>query len=225
MRPYLIIHMMQSVDGRIDCAMTEEIDPSDAYYEALDKLGCPSQIMGRVTMQMHFAAHEPFVAHDTTPIGRRDIHKAVSSKGYTVAIDTLGRLTWTGAECDGRPLIVLTSEDCASEYHETLTRQGISWIAVGSGGIDLKSAFEALGDVFGIERIAGTGGGHINGALLAEGLVDEVSVMIGPGIDGRRGMTAVFDGIDDTCRHATLLNLNNVERVGDDVWLRYSVKR
>lgn len=225
MRPYLIIHMMQSVDGRIDCAMTEEIDPSDTYYEALDKLGCPSQIMGRVTMQMHFAAPEPFAAHDATPIGRRDLYKAVSSKGYTVAVDTLGRLTWAGAECDGRPLIVLTSEDCAREYHDTLTRQGISWVAVGRGKIDMKSAFEALGDVFGIERIAGTGGGHINGSLLAEELVDEVSVMIGPGIDGRRGKTAVFDGIDDAYRHATLLKLDSIERINDDVWLMYSVKR
>lgn len=225
MKPYLIIHMMQSVDGRIDCAMTEEIDPSDAYYESLDKLGCPSQIMGRVTMQMHYAAPEPFIAHGTKPIGRRDIHKAVNSDCYTVALDTMGRLTWASAECDGKPLIVLTSEDCAEEYHETLTRQGISWIAVGHGGIDLRSAFEALGDVFGIERIAGTGGGRINGSLLAEGLVDEVSIMIGPGIDGRSGMAAVFDGIEDIHRPATLLKLNSVERVNDDVWLRYAVKK
>lgn len=29
---------MLSVDGRIDCAMTEKIDSSDVYYEALDRL-------------------------------------------------------------------------------------------------------------------------------------------------------------------------------------------
>ena len=33
MKPYIISHMMESVDGRIDCDMTEQIDPSNAYYE------------------------------------------------------------------------------------------------------------------------------------------------------------------------------------------------
>ena len=60
--------MMESVDGRIDCGMTEQIDPTNAYYEALDRLDCPSQIMGRVTMQMHYADPEPFIATDKTPI-------------------------------------------------------------------------------------------------------------------------------------------------------------
>lgn len=33
MRLYIICHMMSSVDGRIDCAMTEKIDNTDAYYQ------------------------------------------------------------------------------------------------------------------------------------------------------------------------------------------------
>lgn len=44
--------MMASVDGRIDCAMTEQIESGDEYYEALAELGCPSLLMGRVTMQL-----------------------------------------------------------------------------------------------------------------------------------------------------------------------------
>ena len=39
MRPYIITHMMESVDGRIDCDMTEQIDPTDSYYDALNRLG------------------------------------------------------------------------------------------------------------------------------------------------------------------------------------------
>lgn len=38
MKPYIICHMMSSVDGRIDCAMTAEIDDTDVYYQALDRL-------------------------------------------------------------------------------------------------------------------------------------------------------------------------------------------
>lgn len=222
MRPYIVSHMMESVDGRIDCAMTEQIDPTDSYYEALERLGCPSQLMGRVTMQLHYAAPEPFVATDPAPIGHTAHHVARPSGGYLIALDTRGTLRWPAAGFDGQDLLVITSEQCPKEYLDTLTAQGISWLAVGAEHIDLPGAMERLRRDFGVERLAVTGGGHVCGAFLAAGLLDEVSVMIAPGIDGRSGRTAVFDGIDDPGRPATLLRLTAVEQVGEGtVWLRY----
>lgn len=226
MKPYIISHMMQSVDGRIDCAMTEQIDSSNSYYDALDKLNCPSQLMGRVTMQMHYAEPEPFVAADKTPIGRKAMYMATRSEGYTIAMDTHGTLRWVDAEQDGKPLLVITSEDCPKEYLDYLTSLKISWIAVGSGRINLKQAMDMLIKEFGVERIAITGGGHINGAFLEAGLINEVSVMIGPGIDGRKGMAAVFDGIEHIDRPATLLHLESIEKVNEGtVWLRYTLRK
>lgn len=221
MKPFIISHMMESVDGRIDCAMTEQIEPSNAYYDALDQLDCPTTLEGRVTMQIHFAEPEPFVAKDSTPIGKQCFHKASQEQGYAVAIDTMGKLRWPSTIHDGKPLLVITSEACAKEYLDTLTSQGISWIAVGAERIDLAKAVDILNTEFGVERMAVVGGGHINGAFLEAGLLDEVSVMIGPGIDGRKGMASVFDGIEDINRPATLLKLDSVERIGDTVWLRY----
>ncbi len=216
--------MMASVDGRIDCAMTEQIDPSNAYYDALEQLDCPTTIEGRVTMQIHFALPEPFVASSSEPIGRTAFHKAAEGKpGYDVAIDTHGKLRWPSNEQHGQPLLVIACEDCPKEYFDTLDKQGISWIAVGKKHIDLAKAVEILNAEFSVERIAVVGGGHINGAFLSAGLLDEVSLMIGPGIDGRKGMVAVFDGIDEPNRPATLLQLQSVERMGDTVWMRYKV--
>jgi len=216
--------MMASVDGRIDCAMTEQIDSSNAYYEALEQLDCPTTIEGRVTMQMHFALPEPFIAISSEPIGHTAFHKAAVGKpGYDVAIDTHGKLRWPANERNGQPLLVIACEDCPKEYFDTLDRQGISWIAVGENHIDLEKSMDILNTEFGVERIALVGGGHINGAFLATGLIDEVSLMIGSGIDGRRGMAAVFDGIDEPNRPATLLKLQSVERMGETVWMRYKV--
>lgn len=222
MRPYIISHMMESVDGRIDCAMTEQIDPTDSYYEALARLDCPSQLMGRVTMQMHYAEAEPFRAADTTPVGREAVHVACQAGGYVIALDTRGTLRWPADRLDGQPLLVVTAEDCPRDYLDTLTAQGISWIAAGKGRIDLARAMELLGRDFGVRRLAVTGGGHTCGAFLAAGLLDEVSVMIAPGIDGRRGMPAVFDGIDQPRRPATRLRLTACEPLEcGTVWLRY----
>ena len=62
-RPYIICHVMSLLDGRIDCDVTEKIESGNEYYEALEQLDCPSTLMGRVTMQMHYASPEPFQAN------------------------------------------------------------------------------------------------------------------------------------------------------------------
>lgn len=89
------------------------------------------------------------------------------------------------------------SERASSQYLDYLRGLGISYIATGKEQIDLQRAMEILHDSFGVERVAVVGGGRINGGFLAIGLIDEVSAMIAPGIDGRLGQPTLFDGIRD----------------------------
>lgn len=223
MRPYIICHMMASIDGRIECAMTEKIG-GDEYYEALEQLGCDSELSGRVTMQMHYAMPETFVPLSYEVMGEQSVHKAErQTKGYTVAIDSKGILKWPCNSFSGKHLLVITSELVTNDYLEILRSQGISWIAIGKDGIDLSKAAEIMYEQFGIERLAIVGGGHINGAFLEAGLLDEVSLVLGAGIDGRKGMTAVFDGIENQSFPTVVLKLDSVQRIGkDSVWIRYS---
>lgn len=215
---------MLSVDGRIDCAMTAEIDKTDAYYEALDRLDFDAVLEGRVSRQMHYALPERFKANDTTPIGEEKWYVDHEADHYDIAVDTHGTLMWPDDASDTN-LLVITDEQCPQEYHKYLMENGISWIACGKEGIDLRRAVEILGDELGVKRLGIVGGGHINGAFLQAGLLDEVSLMIGGGIDGRAGMAAVFDGIKDADYPPTLLTLNDMERMGNTVWLRYTVNK
>ena len=221
MKPYTICHMIASLDGRIDCDMTEQIEGGNEYYEAMEALNCPSMLMGRVTMQMHYALAEPFVAADTSPIGKEAFHIARKTAAYCVGIDTHGTLQWGENEFDGQALLIITDEECPKAYHDRLTAQGISWIATGRKGIDLARAMEILYHEFDVERLAITGGGHINGAFLEAELLNEVSFMVAPGIDGRAGMVAAFDGIADKSRRATQLRLASIKQMGETVWMRY----
>lgn len=223
-RPYIICHMMSLLDGRIDCDVTEQIESGDEYYDALNQLDCPSTLMGRVTMQMHYALPEPFIAENTTHIGEEQFHKAISAKGYLVAIDSTGKLCWPQNQFDGMPLLVITSEECPEEYLRTLTKQHISWIATGKDRIDLPRAMEILCKEFNVDRLSITGGGNINGAFLKEGLLDEVSMMWCPGIDGRKDMVAVFDGLP-SCYPPTRLKLSSVNQIGETIWARYLIKK
>lgn len=220
-RPYIICHMVASIDGRIDCSMVDKISGNE-YYETLEKLDCPVQLEGRVTMEHYNAAKEPFIANDTTPLGMTSVYKAVDSKEYIVAVDTHGRLRWPAAEIDGVPLVCIVSEQVPQEYLEMLRNERISYICVGSDAIDLQAAMEILCTDFGVERLAVLGGGHINGGFLAAGLIDEVSLLLAPGIDGRKGQTALFDGIADIDRMPVRLALESVEQVGQGtLWIRY----
>ena len=63
----------------------------------------------------------------------------------------------------------------------------------------------------------------INTAFLTAGLLDEISLLIGSGIDGRGGMQAVFDGREKEER-VIPMHLASVTQRGEAVWVRYYKK-
>ena len=148
-----------SVDGRIDCAMTEKIEEPSVYYDALDSLACPSQLMGRVTMQLHYAAGLWTVGGNTAPVGHECFHMASGSEGYTIALDTHGSLAYDGNTADGKPLLVVVAECCPKAYLDYLAGKGISWVDAGKEHIDLRRAMELVACHFGVRRISLVGGG------------------------------------------------------------------
>ncbi len=226
MKPYIFTHMMTSVDGRIDCPMVGQLS-TDEYYIALDRLGKCSKLSGRITAALECDSVERL--DESAPgeaIGKEAFHVARPADEYTVVVDTNGRLRWKSPEADGHPLIVVTSEDVAASHLDSLTEKGISWISVGKKRIDLARAVEILNREFGVERLGVVGGGHICGGFAEAGLLDEVSVMVAPGIDGRSGETAMFDGVRREDCNPCRLRLESVEKFDSGVvWLRYSVMR
>ena len=54
-KPYIVCHMMASVDGRIDCAMTEQLPGVQEYYATLEALEAPTRVSGRVTAELEMA--------------------------------------------------------------------------------------------------------------------------------------------------------------------------
>ena len=220
-KPYIICHMMTSVDGRIDCAMTEHLPGVQEYYNTLDALEAPSRVSGRVTAELEMALPGTFESETATPFGKEGFSKVTDADGYEIVVDTRGTLLW--GEAEERPLLILTSEKVSREYLAYLDSKQISWIACGKEHIDLKRACEILAETFGVERMAVVGGGHINAGFLAAGLLDEVSILMGAGIDGRGGMSAVFDGLPME-RDVTPLKLTSVQQFENAVWLRFATK-
>lgn len=224
MKPYIICHMVASVDGRIDCSMVDKIS-GDEYYTTLESLDCPSSVEGKVTTEHYHSLPGHYKAADNTPIGRETHYKAVAADGYQICPDTNGTLLWDADQ--PKPLLIMLSENAPAEYLNYLRDRNISYIVAGRERIDLNRAMEILGDEFGVKRLAVVGGGKINGGFLSAGLIDELSLLLAPGIDGRTSQPALFDGIADRPGFLPArLVLKSVGTVADGVlWIKYSVVR
>ncbi len=220
-KPYIICHMMTSLDGRIDCVMTEKLPGVGEYYTTLNSFEAPTRVSGRVTAELEMALKGKFHNSVSTPLGKVQFHRAVEANGYEVVLDTRGTLLWNDQLGEERPLIVVTSMNVSLKYLDYLNKRHISWIVCGENHIDLKKTCDILANEFGVKRMVVVGGGHINAGFLEAGLLDEVSILIGAGIDGRDGMTAVFDGLAME-RPVTPLKLLSVESFDSGVvWIRY----
>ena len=141
-------------------------------------------------------------------------------------MDTTGKLKWSSSEIDGDHIICIVSERAPEDYLAMLRDAGVSYIVAGSQEVDLTAALELLHEHFGIRQLLLEGGGHINGGFVDAGLVDEISLLIAPGIDGRHELPTVFDGMRTKKRLAVPLRLKAVEQRANDVlWIRYEVVR
>ena len=223
-KPYIICHMMTSVDGRIDCAMTSQLPGVDDYYETLNALNVPTTVSGRVTAELEMAEPGAFKAADAAPFGKEGFSKKAAAPGYEIVVDTHGKLLWSDAAGMEKPYLIITCEQVSKEYLHYLDEKNISWIACGKESVDLARAAEILYEEFGVKRMGIVGGAAINTAFLNEGLLDEISILVGAGIDGRREMPSVFDGREMSFP-LTHLKLSEVKKFDSGaVWIRYNAK-
>jgi len=218
--------MVSSVDGKIDGSALGSVMPDGEYEAAGAKLKGDAWICGRTTMQQHFANRKPFVSKSRKIAGPQPVFVARRAKSYALSVDTHGKLRWSGGDLVGDHLICVVSEQAPEDYLDMLREKGVSYVVSGKSSVNLRKAVEQLGKHFGIRTLLLEGGGHINGGFLQAGLVDEISLLLVPGIDGRHDIPAVFDGVNPSRRKAFPLKLKSVEkRPGDTLWLRHAVVR
>lgn len=225
-KPYIVCYMMTSVDGRIDCDMVGQLAGVEDYYHLLDELGLQSSVSGKTTAQLELAEPGNFQPENDVPFGAEiTSKKANSSNGYTIVVDTKGTLLWKHDSQYDRPHILITSKQVSQDYLAYLDAQNISYIVTGDTKIDLAAACKVLKETFGIERLGVVGGPAINTAFLDAGLLDEVIVLIGAGIDGRASFPPVFHREDDGRREPTPLKLVEAKAYDSGaVFIRYKTK-
>lgn len=231
-RPHIVCHMLTSVDGKITGPFmkTPAVETADRHYESINESFSPQAwLCGRVTADDNFTFYkkpETDVNAPTVPDG--DFVAVADAPMYYVSVDASGRLAWTDNTLHyaNRPpahIIEVLTGKASNAYRAFLRRLGISYIMAGEKCLDCALAAEKLKILFGIERLMVSGGGYVNGSFLAEGLVDELSIVIAPATDISSDTVSLFERMDCLPRHAPVeFELAEVKRLeGGCVWLHY----
>ena len=216
MRPRVILHNEVSLDG---------LDPDmGLFYGLASRLQADAILAGCDTL---LAAFPGGPDDGRAPAGdehrplqfRRPLLAVVDSRGR---IDRWGRIRsepWWG------DVVVLCSRSTPPAYLEGLERCGIPSIIVGEERVDLRAALERLSESRGVRSLRVESGGTLNGALLRQGLVDEVSVLVEARLVGGTSPSSLYRASDvASSEEAVRLRLRQAERVArDSLWLRYDV--
>ncbi|RAU45542.1 MULTISPECIES: dihydrofolate reductase family protein [unclassified Pseudomonas] len=226
MKPYVICHMMSSLDGH---ALTDGWDRAfkkaagDLYERLAQTFEFDAWICGRVTMQE--------IAHDegyptglaSSPIPRTSHIVERNAETYAISIDPQGKVAWKSNEALGSHVVEVLTEAVADDYLAYLQSVGVSYVFAGKQTIDLAQAVERLSEELGCQRFIVEGGPHVSGSFVNAGLVDEVSVLVLPLIDGRGEHPASFEVSPQAWQQAAHLKLTSAEvQEGGAVWLRYN---
>jgi riboflavin biosynthesis pyrimidine reductase len=223
MKPYIVAHMMSSVDGR---SLTDgwHLDfASDLYETTAASFKADGWICGRVTMQeiSHGTDYPKGLAKTVMP--RTDHFVECQADQYAISIDPQGRVAWKNNTALKSHIVEVLTEQVPDDYLAYLQSIGVSYVFGGKSEIDLGAVVETLARELGVKRLIVEGGSHVSGAFVNAGLVDEVSVLILPLVDGRSEHPSSFEVAMNEWQAPAYLKLTSVEKADHDaVWLRYT---
>jgi riboflavin biosynthesis pyrimidine reductase len=187
MKPYVICHMVASIDGR---TLISRWRPKDASRRELfarlhDGLAIDAWLVGRVTGQ-EYARLDAYPDHSDQIYPREPWFTRRNARAHGIVLDAHGRIAWGRSEIDGDPVVVVLTEQVSDTHLAGLRQDGVSYMFAGKQDLDLGLALNILGRDFGIKRLEINGGGVTNGAFLRAGLIDEISLATFPVVDGAR---------------------------------------
>ena len=230
MYPIIICHIMGSVDGRL---LTERwTEPFGGkskgelmrIYSAIgSKLDIDAWMFGKTTLcEAYFP--KKYHVKDTTPLEHAQFYVArrTSDRLFVVA-DPDADILYESSSVRGDSIVAILPEKAPAIYLEYLQKKDISYVFAGEKGDDLRVAMQTLAEEFGVESLSLQGGGVIDSAFLKAGLIDELSLVLYPGIDGSADSTSIFHYIGKgNLSERQSLELLSVQPMTDGVvWLRY----
>jgi riboflavin biosynthesis pyrimidine reductase len=192
-----------------------------------DELDGDAWLVGRVTGQ-EFAKGKLYPTVTDQAFSREAWFARRDAKAYGIVLDATGKIAWGRSDIGGDPIVAVLSEKVSDAHLAGLRREGISYIFGGKAELDLGLVLEILNRELGVKRLLLEGGGGANGAFLRAGLVDEISLVLCPAVDGAKGAPSVFDSSEVLSGPSAPVEAMTLESSkvldGGAVWLRYRIR-
>ena len=233
MKPYVILHMLISIDGKItgdymNTKTAEEL--CNEYYRINREYKADGFLCGRITMEGSFTNwQKPDLAkYQGIKLPHEDCVQKQHNY-YAVSVDPHGKMGWYGSEImdedpgyDNAHIIEVLTDDINDEYLAFLKDKGISYIFCGKEKIDVNLMNQKLYSLFGIKKLMLEGGGLTDSLFLDGDCIDEMSLVVVPLVDGSKDGIDLFANKNCNLQEYELLQAEKLKENG--LWLNYKKK-
>lgn len=228
-RPYVICHMLSSLDGKISGDFMNGGTAAELgrEYGALrEKMEADAWLYGTTTTKEFTGGARP-VPEENFEAPEGDFVAEHLEEMYYISLDTQGGIGWESGTFRNRGraeahVVEILTEAAPGSYRAYLRKRGVSYILAGEKELNCKLAMEKLYQLFHIEKVALCGGGVANWTFLQAGVIDELSLLLAPAADGGNGASLFTQNPFFAQGKPVGFTLKSVERIGKDgVYLRY----
>jgi len=167
MQPKVTLYIAMSLDGRINGF---EID-KNVYNELKSEINSDTILMDVETFKTH---HILFEESETN---FKELMVVPDSNGF-IPRNILNKVS------SSLNILVLCSRSTPQDYLNFLEEIDVKYMIVGYDDVNLGTAFEELNIHFGVTNIAVQADGILNSKLLADDLVEEITVFMHPTLVG-----------------------------------------
>ena len=214
MLPKVILHNAVSVDGR-----TTGLDPNlGLFYEIAGDWDADVTLAGSDTILAALRQGSDTASMPATDPG---------SKGRLAVIDSRGRVKdWRSVKSWSlwQTFVSIGARSTPHQHLEYLRYQQIDDLTAGNERVDLSLALQELSERYGAGTIRVESGGTLNGALLRQNLVDEVSLLLHPVLVGGMSPHTIFRTLELAPDTKIEMKLSDCQMLAEDyAWVRYAV--
>jgi len=214
-RPLVLVKAALSLDGRIATRT------GDSRW-----ISCKASRVEGHRLRRRMAAIAVGVSTVVADDPSLTVRHVVGRDPIPVVLDPTGRIPETAKLLDAGTKPIVVTRSMSAEKEARLADRGVLVWRVGQAGerLDLDRLLEELGGA-GIDSLLIEGGGETIARFLESELVDRVALFIAPLLIGGEGIPVVGGSGVDRVRDAWQLANVSVERCGEDLSVRGTVRK